>query len=303
MPDIGDDITVTTKVYVDGELADPDSVTLTVTSPSGTTSTPTPSSDTTGIWSATFNADEAGRWLYRWETTSPAGEEWGHVDVAADPPARLQPLATPQDLADLLGRDLTDTELARAGALLRAASAKIRAYTGQDFDLVEDDEIVLRPVGVHLRLPQRPVTAVTSVTVVGGAGLPDVLLPSGLWQWDGVDVVELFPLDADVWLSLPTDWTMYGQYGPDTYKVKYTHGYATTPDDVVAVCCDMVLRTLTSPTTAAGLVQETIGSYSYQYGQGPGAQSPGAGVKMTDDDRDALKRYRRTASTVALRVR
>lgn len=303
MTDIGDDVKVTTKVYVDGQLADPGSITLTVTSPSGTTSTPTPSNDSTGVWSATFNTDEAGRWQYVWTTTAPAGVEHGYVDVQADPPPRLQPLATPQDLAALLGRDLTDTEQARAAALLRAASAKIRAYTRQDFDHIDDDQIVLRPVGSHLRLPQRPVTAVTQIVALGGAGLADFTLPSGSWQWDGVDLVELWPLEPDVWINLPFDWPERTGYGPDTYRVTYSHGYAVTPDDVVDVCCQMVLRTLTAPTTADGLVQETIGQYSYQYGQGPGAQSPGAGVKMTEDDRRALKRYTRPASTVALRVR
>ena len=36
----------------------------------------------------------------------------------------MDPLATDQDLVDLLGRELTDDEATRATALLKAASAK-----------------------------------------------------------------------------------------------------------------------------------------------------------------------------------
>lgn len=216
----------------------------------------------------------------------------------------MDPLASSADLVARLGRSLTTEETARAPALLKDASAKIRAYTKQDFTLVEGDVIVLRPVGSHIRLPQRPVLAVTQVVAVGGAGLPDIVLPTACWQWDQVDLVELWPLDPDVWLSLPSiDWAQYGQWGPDTYRVVYDHGYETIPDDVVAVCCTMVLRTLTAPTTTEGLVSERIGQYSYQYGQQEGAQSPGVTVRMTDADRDELAHYRRKASSIQLRVR
>ncbi len=215
----------------------------------------------------------------------------------------MDPLAVDQDLKDRLGRDLTAAEAARSPALLKDASAKIRSYTKQQFTKVEGDVIVLRPVGSHLRLPQRPVLSVDVIVAVGGAGLPDVTVPPGCWQWDGVDLVELWPLNPDVWLSLPTDWAQYGQWGPDTYRVTYDHGYETIPDDVVAVCCTMVLRTLTSPTSTEGLVSESIGQYNYQYGQGPGRQSPGPTVKMTDDDRNELAHYRRKATSIQLRVR
>ncbi len=216
----------------------------------------------------------------------------------------MDPLATDGDLAARLGRDLTPDEAARSEALLKDASAKIRSYTGRQFSVVADDMIVLRPVGSHLRLPQTPVTAVTEIMAIGGAGLPDITLPAACWQWDGVDLVELWPINPDVWLSLPTaEWIEYGQWGPDTYRVIYSHGHEPIPDDVVAVCCTMVLRTLTSPTSTEGLVSESIGQYNYQYGQGPGRQSPGPTVKMTDDDRNELAHYRRKASSIQLRVR
>lgn len=211
-------------------------------------------------------------------------------------------LATAADLEARIGRTLTPVEQARADALLADASALIRSYTRQQFDQVAGDVIVLRPVGSHLRLPQRPVTAVTSVVALSGTNtIPDWTVPPGCWQWDGIDLVQVWPSDRSVWVSLPE--VAYDVSGPDTYRVTYDHGYATVPADVVAVCCRMVLAALLAPTMTEGLVQERIGQYSYQYGQGTGQASPGATVRMTDADRDALQNYRRTAGTIATPVR
>lgn len=208
-------------------------------------------------------------------------------------------LATQADLEARLGRGLTTAEQARVEALLDDASALIRAYTRQDFDQTAGDEIVLRPVGSRLRLPQRPVTAVTSVVALGGGVIPDLTLPAGTWTWDGVDLVDVWPLDSRVWVSLPEAWSDAG-WPVDTYRVTYSHGYAQVPADVVAVVCGMVNRVLLSPSLVEGLVQERIGQYSYQLQQGVGAS--GASVRLTDVDRAALARYRRMSGTIQTRA-
>jgi len=204
-------------------------------------------------------------------------------------------LATISDLENRLGRSLTAEETARAAALLADASAMIRGYTRQDFDQVVDDQVVLRPVGTVLRLPQRPVTAVSQVVALGGGVIPDLTLPAGLWTWDGVDQVDIWPPETDLWLSLPARWADVG-WPVDTYRVTYSHGYATVPQDVVAVACAMVLRVLVAPSLVEGMVSERIGSYFYQLQQGSGSAGPG--VRLTNADRDALARYRRTATTI-----
>ncbi|WP_049566871.1 hypothetical protein [Streptomyces sp. SBT349] len=213
----------------------------------------------------------------------------------------MDPLATVEDLEARLGRELTPEEAARADALLADASALLRAYTGQDFTLTVGDEIVLRPVGVTIRLPQRPVQAVTTVVALGGSEvMPDIALPAGSWTWDGIDKVDIWPLDSSWYLSLPEVWTD-GWGAVDTYRITYDHGYAVAPPDVLAVVCAMVLRTLLSPSMTPGMVSERIGAYNYQLQQGAG--SAGASVSMTQPDRDALKRYRKTATTIQLRGR
>lgn len=191
-------------------------------------------------------------------------------------------LATEEDLAARLGRELTDEEAARAGAMLADASALVRDFTRQELTAVTGDTIVLRPVGVLLRLPQRPVTAVTSVSAVGTDGSTAGALEG--WVWDGRDKISL----ACAGPSGPWPLGWRGP-GPDTYRVVYDHGYAPVPPGVVAVVCAMVLRTLLSPSLTAGMVAERIGSYNYQLQQGGGA--PGATVVMTAADEKALARY------------
>lgn len=193
-------------------------------------------------------------------------------------------LATQADLEARLGRPLTSDEEARVPALLDDASELVRAHTGQMFTAVAGDTIVLRPVGVTLRLPQRPATAVTSVAAVAPDGTATAAM-SG-WSWDGRDKVNLSCATYDVDFSTPA-WR--NRMAPDTYKVTYDHGYETIPPIVVKVVCDMVLRTLLSPSMTAGMVSERIGAYNYQLQQGSG--TAGAAVVLTPADEKALARY------------
>lgn len=198
-------------------------------------------------------------------------------------------LATVEDLKARLGRELTEAEQARAEALLADASAMIRAYTGQEFDLVEDDEVVLRVQSGVVRLPQRPVTDVTSVVAIGGDGVPDVAIVD--YIFDGIDQIRIG--EGSFVINLPAIWWDDDGY-PGTFRIIYSHGYQNPPADVVAITCGMVLRTLTAPTMAGGVTGETIGSYSYRL------DSAGAGtaVVLSGDDRKALTRYRITEAMI-----
>ena len=198
-------------------------------------------------------------------------------------------LATVQDLQDRLGRPLTDAEAARAPALLDDASAMVRAYTGQTFTLVADDEVVLRVQAGIVRLPQRPVIAVSRVVAIGGELAPDVAITD--WVFDGVDQIAIGTGAAVI--NLPETWWDDDGF-PGTYRVTYSHGYAAPPADVVAVTCGMVLRTLTAPTTQGGVTSETIGSYSYSLK----AADTGVSVSLGQPDRQALARYRRTEAMI-----
>lgn len=207
-------------------------------------------------------------------------------------------LADTTDLEATLGRNLTATELAKAPALLASASAKIRAYCRRQFTETEDDELVLRPIGTELRLPGKPVTEVAQVEQIGTAGSADRVMSVSEWAFDGIDRIELWPCPTAVSGVLPT-----ATYA-NTYRVTYSHGEATADQFITDKCVELVLRTLLAPTQVAGLVQERIGQYSYQYGQASGDQSPGATVRMTREDKRDLAEagYRRTAGTIQTRA-
>lgn len=200
-------------------------------------------------------------------------------------------LATVEDLEAALGRDLTAAEAARAPALLAQASAKLRTFTKMDFAAAEDDEIVLRPVGAMLRLPNRP-TAVSEVAQMGADGSVGRVLPAAEWAWAGLDEIELWPN------SLPPLCSEL----PDRYRVTYDHD-GTVPDFIKVKAVELVLRTLMAPTMAPNLVSERAGNYHYQYGQFPGGQSPGPTVVMTEADERELRLagYRRGAMSIQTR--
>lgn len=207
-------------------------------------------------------------------------------------------LATITDVTDRSPRTLSGAEQTRATVLLGDASALIRTYTRQTFTAVSGDVVELRPVGMELRLPERPVTDVNSVVAIGWGGLADLTMPAGSWGWDGIDIVKIAPFSSQLWLTLP-DVELYGY--PDTYRVDYDHGAASVPDDVIAVCCGMVLRVINSPSASEGLNSEKIGEYSYGMQQGGGG-TPGPSVRLSEVDKDALSFYRRKATTIQVRL-
>jgi hypothetical protein len=298
--DIGDAVTVATTILIAGTLTDPVNVTLAVTSPDGTDSAPVVSHPSTGVYEAVVTADAAGRWRYTWTTTTPAGVEHGHFDVLPDPPppGRLDPLASIDDLEDRIG-PLSEAQASRAQALLRGASARVRAYTRQDFDLVLGDTAVLRPVGADLILPQRPVLAVTSVAAIPGDGQPDIVM--GGWTWDGLDHIRIGGFGWRTAINHDLEFDYVG-WSPESYRVVYDHGYPSTPDDVVDVVCSMVNRILTSPSMTEGMSSERVGPFSYQ--MSPGGGTPGPAVRLTREDKDELADagYRRRAGTIQVRA-
>lgn len=204
-------------------------------------------------------------------------------------------LATADDLEARLGRSLTATEEARAAAYLAEASALIRRYTGQTFDAVDGDTVILRPVGSYLILPQLPVTAVDEVRGVDADGTPGTALTG--WRWDGLERIDITTVGffaGEPWWPWP--------FGPESFQVLYDHGSGQVGEDVVGVACNMVLRTLLSPSLVEGMTSERIGQYSYQLGQTAGGAASGVAVRLTETDKDALRSYRPQAGSIQVRL-
>lgn len=212
----------------------------------------------------------------------------------------LAPLATADDVASRLGRDLTDVEAIKIEPLLRDASALIRRYTRRDF-LMHTTEVIPALYGRdgEIRLPQRPVFSVSQVIAKGSSNptlnIPDIPVP--WYTFDGVDRIILDPGWGSI-INLPEIWWTSELY-PGTFDVTATFGYPTVPDDVVAVCANESIGVLSAPSQAAGVIGETVGPYSWR------AERTGAGVMvaLSQAGISALKDYRSSDGTIISRLR
>lgn len=174
-------------------------------------------------------------------------------------------LATAADLEDYLQTTFTAAETLQAETLLDHASGIIRRVAGQDFDQVVDDVVTLPASYTStLLLPQLPATAVASVVTSGTTLTVDVdyeaVLPAGI----------LRRLKNAKWAKSVT--------------VTYTHGFATVPDDLVAICTEMAARAWVNP---RGLLSEQIGNYSARWGA-----DNVAGLGLNVDERAIVQSYR-----------
>ncbi len=190
-------------------------------------------------------------------------------------------LATLDDLEVRLGTAPADED--RAAAVLDDVSATIRAYTGQEFTLVTDDEVRLRVRGGSVRLPQRPVVDVTSVLSTEATEL--------VFQWDSGEVVHLAGFMQAAIYSFEVEPFRTSDPWVD---VTYSHGYETVPADVVSVACQMAGRAYGRTSDTSGVTQESIAGYSYSVGAAAAAGPMG----MLADERRILDLYRRPVGLI-----
>lgn len=169
----------------------------------------------------------------------------------------LAPLADVFDLGVRLGLDLAND--ARAGAILRDVSARVRSLCGCDFTLTTDATTTVDVCCGKATLPHGPVVDVTVVTVDG----------------DPVDFT---------WVSGRTITAIAG--GP-TAVVTNTWGWAEVPDDVVAVVCQVAGRAYGTKPQDSGNTTQTLGDYSVGTGSAA-AQGP---LALMADEKATLARY------------
>lgn len=192
-------------------------------------------------------------------------------------------LATLDDLQARIGRTLDGDDAIRALAILDDATAAVRSYTGQT---ISEDTTTdrLQPRQGLLRLPQRPVTAVSAVTNVDGDAVS--------YTWDHGSVVHLggygYPLNS-------FEVEPFRNRRP-YLDVTYTHGYATVPADIIAVVCQIAGRAYGRALEDTGLQSESIAGYSYSLG----AAAAAGGLGMLNDERAVLDRYRIVGGTARI---
>lgn len=192
-----------------------------------------------------------------------------------------EPLALPEDLAARLGVTFDSTQTDRATALLADASAVVRNYTRQDITEVAGDTAILESTAEQwLWLPQRPVTAITSVSV-GTA----IVSPT-YWVAQGDGLYRFYGWSGRMWGTT----ALWNQ--PDTITVVYDHGFAVVPDDIVRVTCKLALSSWLNP---QGLREWRQGETQVTLA----TETVGVGA-LDDDDRRVLDFYRRPRRSVKL---
>lgn len=168
-----------------------------------------------------------------------------------------------------------------AGLVLSFASGTVRAETGQDFTAVTDDELVLDGIGeAWLTLPQRPVTAVSSVSVNGTE------LAATEWTLSGNRLYRHGGWNR-AYVSGNSSWP--GR-APTVLTVVYDHGYAVVPDDVRAATLMVAAEMVANP---QGLTAEDIDDYRWR--RSDSAPSPAADALAT-----LVRRYNPRARSVRL---
>lgn len=86
---VGQTVTLTTTVKKAGVLVDPTTVTHVLYKPDGSTSSPTVTPISTGVYASTFVVDQPGRWLFHHTSTGGGAdgfdESWFVVDATEKP--------------------------------------------------------------------------------------------------------------------------------------------------------------------------------------------------------------------------
>ena len=142
---------------------------------------------------------------------------------------------TADDIAAFLQVEIsTAAQVAAAARAASEATAAIRNYTNQYLELVEDDEIILDGNGgTRLFLPELPIVEVSLVVEDD-----ETLTVSDDYKVGRHGI--LHRVGGARWAS-----------GIQNVEVTYSHGYATLPDDIVAIATRAASRAYQSGLRAA----------------------------------------------------
>lgn len=205
--------------------------------------------------------------------------------------APLPPLATVADLGTVPA-SASSEDIALA---LRWGSARVRRYTGQAFTFVEDETVELDGGERVLRLPQRPLVVdashpLTVVEIPGYAGVEITLTEDTDYTRLGSELTRGDPR-YPVGRLMGWPWNrVLGVWAPKV-RLTYSHGYPDEiPDDVVEIVVDLAKINLSNP---ENLRSVAIDDYSRTFA----AETIG-GARLSRDQKDDLRPYRRTAFSV-----
>lgn len=285
--DIGDLIELkVTFTNSSGVATDPLTATITVRQPDGTETSFTGAQLThtngTGIYTVNYSPTVSGQHTYY-------GIGVGTVQSAEEGrfyvKRKVEGLCTIADLEYFLQVTISNIEAAEEAIV--EATAAVRNYTRQTISRVANDALTLtiEPYRSLILLPELPVISVASVVEDG-----TTLAIGDDYRW--TDYGRLTRRGSSYWNS---NW--------QEVVVTYTHGYATIPDDVKAVCARSAARRYQAGLRAAassgvaGVQAETIPDYAVTYSPETGPNNSmllgaSAAMILLPSERGILDRYR-----------
>lgn len=178
----------------------------------------------------------------------------------------IGPFATATEFCEFTGIAIPD-DLARLQALLQDASSLMRSHSRQTLSFVAGDVIMRYPTAsTFLSLPERPVTAVSLVTVDGVAVTDYYVIPRGIRSGSVA--------------SPGSAWTRGA-------TVTYSHGFAETDPEFG------VLRTICIESAARAFAPNASGSPEVlgQIALESGGYAPA--VFLTQSERETLSSFMR----------
>lgn len=191
---------------------------------------------------------------------------------------------TIEDVANLLQITIAYDDAACLRAIAEATEA-IRNYCHQYIELVEDDEYTFDVEAGRrkLFLPELPVVEVSAVVEDS-----ETLAEGADEDYQAGNYGILYRVDQD-WAE-----------GIQIVTVTYSHGYATIPVDVVAVCTRAAARGYQAGLKAAamggvaGVTSLGLGDYQVAYGSegSEGVMGASAARMLLLSEKDMLDRYR-----------
>jgi hypothetical protein len=174
-------------------------------------------------------------------------------------------LATADDVKALLGRDLSESEQNRVGAVLAKASALFRLEAKQEFTPGES-VVRLRVSGGRVYLPERPVTDVLSVVDDNGYA---------------VDYTRV------------KQWMTVSRGSDEFVTVEYTHGSDAVPDLAKLTVADIARKVLSvAPEAVSGATQSSTTSGPYTDSATYAAWAVGGQTMLSPDDKAIARSFR-----------
>jgi hypothetical protein len=168
--------------------------------------------------------------------------------------------------AELAGYLQQDVDTYTANQVLTLASGQFSQAACTWFEPVEVTWTTTGTIGSSIRLPFRPVTAVSEVRVNGAVVTGWTLVKGKLWRAAGFGSSCKVP--------------------PDVVEIDLTHGETAVPDDVKAVILETGAAAYSVPVGA--VIGESIDDYQVRYA------ATGGGVQLTTAARELAQQYRGT---------